>query len=164
VVALIGKGVKDSKSDRLEGLRKLGSQLASKFNAEKAQEINLSNPKNGLGNDEYLALLEGMILGNYQFIKYKSKKEANSLKTVNLMDASPKEAEIKELMNVCESTLLTRDLVNEPVIYLNTTQLSKEITKLSRKTGFSSRILSKAEITKMKMGGLLGVNRGGIRL
>jgi leucyl aminopeptidase len=50
--------------------------------------------------------------------------------------------------------------VNEPVITLNAIALSSAIQKLGKTYGFSVKVLHKNEIQKLKMGGLLGVNRG----
>ena len=160
VVALVHKDSKKSQSDTFEGLRKLGVQITHKFNSENAVSAEMFNVDNCLSEHEFLNLLEGMVLGSYQFQKYKSKKKPHTLKSVLLLNGGPKASMIKEMCNVAESTCVARDLINEPVITLNTSQLGKEITKLSKKNGFTAKLLNKSEIVKLKMGGLLGVNRG----
>ena len=42
--------------------------------------------------------------------------------------------ELEELNNIIEAVYVTRDLVNEPVIYLNAVKLSEEIKKLGKRT------------------------------
>lgn len=162
VVALVYKDSKKSMSDTFESLRRLGVQITQKFNSEKAGSAVMNNASDCLSESEYLNLLEGMVLGSYQFDKYKSKKKPHSLKSLQLINGGLKAGMIKEMTDVAVSTCLARDLINEPVITLNTVQLGKEINKISKKDGFSVKLFNKAIIEKLKMGGLLGVNRGSI--
>ncbi|MEQ8324472.1 MAG: leucyl aminopeptidase [Vicingaceae bacterium] len=163
VVLLIVKETKKSHSAYIDSLRKLGVQLLQKFNNEKAVDVYLTNPDEGMSEPEYLSILEGMILGSYQFDKYKSKKEVETVKNIHITGNNrPKSASLKELSAVCQATMTARDLVNEPVITLNAPQLGREIVKLGKKTGFTTKIYNKADIVRMKMGGLLGVNQGSI--
>lgn len=162
VVVVIYRDSKHSVSKNFEGLRKLGNELGHKLNAEKAEEAYLFCSDNSLAIAEYQSFLEGMMLGNYQFLKYKTDNKTNSLNNISLVGSALKNSDLKELSNVVASNFVARDLINEPVITLNTTQLAKEITQLGKKSGFSVKILSKAEIVKLKMGGLLGVNLGSV--
>lgn len=160
IAAIVYRDSKNSVSKNFENLRKLGNELGHKLNSEKAKDAVFYCSENSMAMSECLSFLEGLMLGNYTFQKYKSEKTPNSLNTINLVGNILKPADINELSSVVESTLLARDLVNEPVITLNTLKLAKEITTLGKKSGFSVKILNKAEIVKLKMGGLLGVNLG----
>ncbi len=162
IALIIYRDSKQSVSKNFENFRKLGNELGQKLNAEKAGQVYISCSPNDMATVEYSCFLEGMMLGNYQFLKYKSEGKPNTLETVHLVDGVLKASEIRELTNVVNSNFLARDLINEPVIHLNTLQLSKEITKAGKKSGFSVKILNKAEIVKLKMGGLLGVNMGSV--
>jgi leucyl aminopeptidase len=162
IAIIIQRDVKKSSASFYESLRKLGNEVGHKLNSEKAVDAYITSTENTLSADEYLCFLEGMALGNYQFLKYKTEKKKNTLSTIHLFGNAPKSAELTEMLHVCESNLLARDLVNEPVITLNTLQLAKEIGKIGKKAGFSVKILNKAEIVKLKMGGLLGVNLGSV--
>jgi leucyl aminopeptidase len=55
---------------------------------------------------------------------------------------------------------LARNLVNEPLSFLNTRQLCEEVKKISKEAGFKLEILGKKQIQSLKMGGLLAVNQG----
>ena len=55
---------------------------------------------------------------------------------------------------------MARDLVNEPVSYLDAVQYSKDIQKLGKQCGFMVEVLNKKQIESLKMGGLLAVNLG----
>ena len=57
---------------------------------------------------------------------------------------------------------LTRNLVNEPFSHLTAQDLAKEAVNSAKKFGIKSTVFNKEEIEKMKMGGLLAVNRGSL--
>lgn len=162
LAVLIRKDVKKSISSTLEKLRVLGSDIAQKLNSEKAGEVYVVNGPEALDQPELLCVIEGLILRNYQFNRYKTDKKSNTLEKVFITGVTPKESEINELINTLIATVKARDLVNEPVITLNTLALAKEISNMADKCGFKARILHKKEIEKLGMGGLLGVNRGSV--
>lgn len=58
--------------------------------------------------------------------------------------------------------LLARDLVNEPLIKLTATNFSERVVSLGQQLGFQVEVLNKANIESLRMGGLLGVNKGSI--
>jgi leucyl aminopeptidase len=109
------------------------------------------------------AFAEGMALGNYQFRKYLSSSEGqNSLRQLKVPSSLLSRKALTELQGLIAATCAARDLVNEPLSYLTAPQLAKEIKSLGKKTGFSVRVLNKAQIVKMGMGGLLAVNKGSV--
>jgi len=61
-----------------------------------------------------------------------------------------------------EATRLARDLVNEPGDVKTPTWLAKQAVKMAAETGgvVTCKVFKKTEIQKMKMGGVLAVNRG----
>lgn len=63
---------------------------------------------------------------------------------------------------MANATRLARDLVNEPGDTKTPTWLAKQATKMAAETNgvVTCRVFKKADIVKMKMGGLLAVNRG----
>ena len=98
--------------------------------------------------------LEGFYLSNYEFNRHKTtfKKTGFSIKT--------------KLDNVTGSVVrgvcIARDLVNEPLSHLNAEQLSKSLKKLSKEAGFKLEVLQEKTIKKLKMGGVLSVNKGSV--
>ncbi len=152
-----GKNASYHKEDvRLAGNEIL--QLLSQNKIGKVEVVNQCKENNTL---EYV---EGMVLGNYQFLKYfnNKKEKANSLKEIKIGKDSATTKEVNELNAVVEATCLARDLVNEPLSYLTAPQLSKEIQKAGKATGFSVEVFDKKKIEKLKMGGILAVNFGSI--
>ena len=115
------------------------------------------------GKTASLLLAEGLLLSNYQFLKYR--KDAETLKNGLLqIDFSAKiaDSDINELQALVKAVSWARDLVNEPVSFLTASQLAKEIELKGTEAKFSVSILEKSKIEALKMGGLLAVNKGSI--
>ncbi len=153
---------KKSPEQLLEICRKAGSTLADRCNEYKIKEAVIADieDKPALA----LALAEGMALGNYQFVKYKSTKEKDrhSLESIAINSRKLKDRDL-DMMNICmDATLRARDLVNEPANKLNAVQLSAAFEKLGKEAGFKVEVLKEAKIRALKMGGLLAVNMGSV--
>jgi leucyl aminopeptidase len=145
-----------------EIVRKAGDSIARLCNEFKLKEVVIADADNKPALS--LALAEGMILGNYQFIKYKSdkKKESNTLHTIYVNSQKLKEVDLLNMSICTEATCMARSLVNEPVNHLNAVKLAKEFERMGREAGFKVEVLSEAKIQSLKMGGLLAVNQGSI--
>ena len=146
----------------MESLRKTGNTLQKFFNDDKSTNVSIIDMQD---KAEYtLALVEGMALGSYQFLKYKSDKVKieNKLENVNIYSSTVTEDAINKMCITTEATFIARDLVNEPLEYLTAEMLSKEIQRMAKNAGFKVEVFNKTKIESLKMGGLLAVNRGSI--
>ncbi len=144
----------------LEDLRKYGAGAADAVNALKGKTINVVNQ---IGNEAYsLAVAEGIVLNNYQFVNHKSKADKNSLSTVNVCGKKSLQEKIKHLQICCEAVYAARNWVNEPVNILNAPALANEFKRMGKEAGFKVEVLDKKAIQKLKMGGLLSVNAGSV--
>ncbi len=153
----------DKKNDAAskQKLRNFGASITEFLNKNKATEVVFESL---VKNEDSLAIPEGMILANYQFLKYFTKKDQkkNSLEAVFIKETNIPTQKIDELMIVVESTYKARDLVNEPVSYLNAEKLSEEIELMGEEAGFRVDVLDQMKIETLKMGGLLAVNKGSL--
>ena len=113
--------------------------------------------------DAVIPFLEGFLLSNYQFLKYFSDKNERKFKIrkIELVNVTLKD-EINQLQNVIESVYWARDMVNEPVSYLDSLKLAEEIQNKGEKGNFNVEVFEKAKIEALKMGGLLAVNQGSV--
>lgn len=136
--------------------RKAASKLVEKANELKIKDLTISSTTSTIG-----AFTEALLLANYQFLKYYTEKKENSLKNVGLVGKITA-IELSEIVNITTATNLAKDLVNEPVSFLNATQLANEAKKMGKEAGFKVEVLSKSKIETLKMGGLLAVNKGSI--
>lgn len=162
-LTIIAKIKKETETSyRFQAARALGAKLKKVLNGEKAKEatfISLSAKA-----EDTLAVIEGIVLANYQFLTYKTgeRNKPNSLKELHVNVSNVSAADLKELYDVSVGTFAARDFVNEPVITLSATEWSKRITKLGEDTGFKTTVLDKKKIEALRMGGLLGVNKGSV--
>lgn len=142
----------------LNNARILGSKIYKALQKDKINNCFLKGLTE-LNKQEAYALIEGILITSYQFNKYK-KNSDNSINTLYIEKNSISLKELDELQKLICAQNIARDLVNEPVISLNALALSSEIQKLGKNYGFTVKVMHKTEIQKLKMGGLLGVNRG----
>lgn len=149
--------------DRLEELREKAYKSLSEINAQQIDSIAVDGDAS-VSADEIMAVIEGITLGSYRFLKYISKKSKKQchLQTLAIKSDKITATAINELTAVIEETCKARDLINEPVITLNTIKLEEWLKQSSKENGFSLKILDKAAIEKEKMGGLLAVNKGSV--
>ncbi len=115
------------------------------------------------------AATEAVMLANYNFDKYITKKEDSKQiqKAINLVidkKANSAEAErvLEEYTNLSENVIKTRNVVNEPANKLTPTTFAEYAQHQSEKCGFEVEILNKKEIEKLGMGSYLCVAQGSI--
>ena len=145
-----------------EQLRRHGSIVADSVNLNKGKDLYIYNQTKQQSLSLFAA--EGMVLGNYQFIKHKptAAKNKNTLQSIIIANSNIKQSQVDELNIVCSATILARDLVNEPVNYLNATDLSNAFKTMGKLSGFKVDVLNRKKIKELKMGGLLAVNAGSV--
>lgn len=147
---------------RLENYRVSGSKLTPVINEQKIHSLVLFDLDNKA--EEILAFAEGLALTNYQFLKYKKDpaEKLNSLNSIDIYSSIVDEKELDLLNIVIDGTCKARDMVNEPVAYLNAVKLAEEIELMGEKSGAKVEVLNKKKIESLKMGGLLAVNKGSV--
>ena len=145
-----------------EQLRRHGSIVADSVNLHKGKDLYIYNQTKQQSLSLFAA--EGMVLSNYQFIKHKptAEKNKNTLQSIIIANTNIKQSQVDELNIVCSATILARDLVNEPVNYLNATDLSNAFKAMGKLSGFKVDVLNRKKIKELKMGGLLAVNAGSV--
>ncbi len=146
----------------LEECRKKGNEINTHLRKEKISAITLKGVEENV--DGIIALAEGMALGSYDFDKYltKASETKSELKEILFADLWVPENKILELKIVVEAVFRVRDMINEPVSYLNAEKLAETFEEMGREAGFKTDIFDKEKIEALKMGGLLAVNWGSI--
>ena len=140
---------------RFEYARKAGAQAWSFIQEWSSPKVYYS----GEDLKYFQAFIEGLMLSSYRFDKYKSQKKdaPNILEIVNPHIDS---AFVKNLEATVHSVYESRNLVNEPAMFLDVPRFAKEIEQLGVKYGFETEILEREQIASLKMNGLLTVNLG----
>lgn len=148
--------------DKYEAIRKSGNLISKTLNRFKRESVTVIDEAND--KQAIVSVTEGLVLGNYQFLKYfrEVEKKNNALKTIFLDTRHLTPKDFEKLKVVLEATCIARNFVNEPVSYMTATQLSKEFQKLGHDAGFAVEVYDKNKIESLRMGGLLAVNKGSV--
>jgi leucyl aminopeptidase len=157
--------IKDGMSDfyRKEELRKTAYKVKNSIIGNAITDLVITGVDSFEGAIE--AFAEGLILSLYSFDKYitgEKSKNSNRYPKRILLHGNIQDASFKWLITITQSSYLTRNLINEPVNYLNATTLANEIRQMGMDSGFNVEVLNKGMIEALKMGGLLAVNKGSI--
>jgi leucyl aminopeptidase len=146
-----------------EELRKSAYDLRTRIKGNNHAELAITS------DDAYKGAIEdfteGLLLSIYSFDKYKTREEEGDkckYPSKLLLSGNIDEPDVKWLNYITDAAYFTRDLINEPVNYLNAAKLGFEIKKIGESAGMKVEVLSKSKIEALKMGGLLAVNKGSV--
>ncbi len=107
------------------------------------------------------AFIEGIVLGGYTFDRYKSSANGQSVIKVNFDEsAAAFKNDIDRSITICKAVRIARDLINMPGNDLPPRELAARAKKLASSCKIPLKIYGPAELTRLKMGALLGVARG----
>ena len=112
------------------------------------------------------AMVEGAILGSYQFTVYRS-EAASGQDVAEMRILIPKKGQLRQVTEgvrrgvaTAEATVFVRDLCNHPSNILTPTRVADEAKTIAKAEGITIKILEQKEMERLGMGALLGVARG----
>ncbi|MBW2465670.1 MAG: leucyl aminopeptidase [Deltaproteobacteria bacterium] len=112
-------------------------------------------------------LTEGLLLGAYQFRKYKKTVEEdepqsriNEIQLYSLKEKGAVNNGLSAGKAAAMAGTAARDMANEPGNVWTPTRFAEHGRKLAKTYSLSCKILSKSDMKRLKMGGILGVNSG----
>lgn len=143
-----------------ENCRMAGAAAVAHLNKIHASTVFINNESDFA--DAVTPFVEGMLLANYQFLRYKkdAEQQKNSLQTIEVHEDAITADELREIGIISEAVNIARDLINEPVIYLTAEQLAEQAQTLAKQAKFKAQVFGKKQIEHLGMGGLLAVNKG----
>lgn len=131
--------------------RKLGGKLASWIKAHAPASAALD-----CGPADQRELLVGLMMGAYEFSKYKAPvKEVPGPLTVVM----PK-ADFDEVKIICDAANMTREWAHEPASVINPWTLSDRAEAFSEKYGLSCTVLDDVQLREMGAGAIVAVGQG----
>jgi len=169
---IILAGLGDRSDVTVESLRRAAAAATRRAAQLKCRHVALELPVvKGISTEETAqAVTEGSVLSQYAFDKYKTEsKENGGLVTKFTVYSSDKglqkglKAGVDTATIIAEGVTIARDLANAPNNEIYPESLAKRATEIGRKAGFTTTVLDKRRIQALKMGGLLGVNKGSER-
>lgn len=118
----------------------------------------------------YQAYTEGMLLALYKYQRYKTvpPDEQREIESVTLLlsqrDAlKPTHGAVEQGQILADAVYFARDLINTPAQDKTPAILADHAQKLAKELGIQCKVLSKAELKKLGMGGILGVSQGSVQ-
>ncbi len=171
-VALIGVGPKGEHT--LSDLRDFAARAVKLGRAKGARTICLVVPHvSARQADAALGFcVEGAVLGDYRFDRYRKGDNNNSGAPVGTVLVSTdvggkrkpttsSRAAIKRAVAIGEATCMARDMVNEPAVAMTPDRIAELAKGLARKhSAIKCKVLSRAECEKLGMGLYLAVAAG----
>jgi leucyl aminopeptidase len=164
---LVGLGKSTELS--LDKIRQAAGTAARTIQSKKLKNFSilLSKHKNISIDDVAHSIIEGVLLSLYNFTKYKTleKEEKTDINNFTLLVQSKDmlgkvKSVIRDTQIVAEAVSFTRDIVNMPGSDATPAFLAKKAKEIAKGTGIKCRILSKPDMLKLGMGGILNVSRG----
>lgn len=152
---------KKTEHQTFENLRKLGAKALDFFDKEHIKNINLVSNSS---KDEVMSFVEGVCLASYCFDNYKTdpSRLIHPFDHISIIHSDIEVKDIEHLRIICEAIEKGKDLVNEPFSTLNAEALAQAIVNMSREANISVEVLHKEDIEKLRMGGILAVNKGSV--
>ena len=161
---VIALGLGSKQETTAETLRRAGGRLARKAREIRVEEVSLEWPRSF--NDGLVkAFVEGLILGSYQFMRYKTqlKDAPKGVQKVSLKTSPDAVAKVQRAVqmgvNYCEGALLARDLINGAPSDVTPKVLADTARKIA-KGPVKLKLYTKKDLRRMGAGGILGVNIG----
>jgi len=152
-----------------EILRGVGGLIAQNAEKTKSEDIAIVLPDflkavKGCGAEQ---IVEGLLLGDYRFIKYKKtatdKKTFSGIKKITIYCRKDSRV-IRRCVNRAQlssqAALTARDMANEPGNLWTPQHFAAFARKLAKKHSLKCKIYDKSQIARMGMGGIIGVNQG----
>lgn len=145
-----------------DNLRVAASNMIKEVKKYNYESINICH--NDLGNIQ--ALIEGIVLGGYEFNYYKSSNKTLALKTINIINENISkkfEKAFNDAIVIAEATNFTRSLVNMTPDDMTPDNLANEAIKLAENsTTLSTQVLKYKKLEKMGMNAICAVGRASV--
>jgi leucyl aminopeptidase len=161
---LIVLGLGPKKELSLESFRRVGGRLARKAREIRVEGVMVEWPRQFKDN-QVKAFAEGVILGSYQFNRYKTqvKDAPKGIRKfvfkvpTDIVSSMLKLIQLAE--DYCEGVVLARDLINGAPSDVTPKVLADVAVKIA-KGPIKLKLFTTKDLLKMGAGGLLGVNIG----
>jgi leucyl aminopeptidase len=167
---LVGLGTTEKENDQValrERFRNAGGSVATQCKSAKSGEIALHFPDDFTNQTLIGCFLEGLLLADYRFLKYKKPGKDDDpftgLESILLLtskgDKKLKKI-VSEVMRTVEAVHLARDMASEPGNGWTATHFAAHAIDLAKRRDLKCTILEKEEMEALGMGGILAVNQG----
>jgi leucyl aminopeptidase len=162
---VVGLGKRDELT--IDGLRRAGAAIARSARTVRSVATTLADaaPKHIDRLDVTAALVEGVVLGGYEFLRYKSDAKRSQLASLTLLGGTGArvQSSVDAALATANATCWARDLVNEPAAAKSPASFAAAATRLLRPRGVKVQVWSGAELTRRRLAGTVTVGMGSQR-
>jgi leucyl aminopeptidase len=151
----------------ISDLRKIAGTALRNLKSRGAKKLVFLTREGERGPAAGQAVVEGLIVGDFESNKYHTEKKEREIQSVALsgFDAAlwaDLTAAIDRGRVIAESQNFARDLVNEPSNKLTPRILAAKAEAMAKEAGLGIEILDERKIGELKMGALIGVAQGSV--
>lgn len=165
---VIFKGLGKLEKVDIESLRKLTGSTVKQCIKKDFSEVLIAVPSPKKIKQEMPdileAMMEGALLGNHLFDKYKEEKKHKPLEQISLFVTSEMAKKFSRLIPhvtaVCEGTILAREWVSTPSNEKSPVELAKSIMTVAEKEKLKATVFDVKALRKHKFGAILAVASG----
>ena len=141
--------------------------IASATAIKKLQTTKFENAKIILNEDlkaNFKGLIEGLFLGEYKFVNYKSEKEKRKINVEIVIDGENQVLEtiLKESKIIAKAVNKTRDMVNTPPADFYPKTMAKKAKKIAQDLELDSRVEGEKFLEENGMNAMLSVGRASV--
>jgi len=164
VALLVGVGPRDEVSTA--SLRRAAAAVARRASNITTVATTLASAAPGVDAAAAVyAVAEGLVLGAYQFLVYKTKGEPTKLRRVVILGSAGRAVNdaLERARVVTDAVTWARDIVNEPAGAKAPVEFAAAARKLLSANGVKVTVLDARQIEAQGMGGVVGVGQGSAR-
>ncbi|MEE8186765.1 MAG: leucyl aminopeptidase, partial [Nitrososphaerales archaeon] len=161
-ILLVGMGKREEFS--LDRLRQTGGTAVKAGQAGKLDrmvaEVSGMEDLSFSKADTSQAFAEGLVLGSYKFLDYKSDKGDDMvMNSVTLINGVSTEG-VRRAVAIAEGVILARDLASHPSNVVTPSRLASEARRLGREFDMWCKIMGREQFAKNGMGAFAAVSKG----
>jgi len=152
---------------RVSDLRRIAGTAVRHLKTRGVKKIVFLTREGERGPAAAQAVVEGMIVADFESDKYRTDRKNRQIESVALSGfdgglGADLTAAIENGRVIAESQNFARDLINEPSNKLTPRMLASRAEAMAKEAGLAIEILDERKITDLKMGALIGVAQGSV--
>jgi leucyl aminopeptidase len=140
-----------------EILRQAGGTASMFLNSKGIKDVAISTKVMSKRKIMPTDFLEGFLLANYSFTRYKKEKNKKGFRDITILSGENLKKQIKQSGIIASAALFARDLVNTPANDMTPSSLVRAARSLKK---VSVKVIEKKEAEKLGMGAFLSVAKG----
>lgn len=165
-ILAVGLGKKEEfNADKVREIAAKTIKQAEKLSKKKTVAFNIQNNGNMCCCKISSNAALGAMMGEYDFDKYKTKKNEEKIERVEILHCKPEKMTpaIEKAVVTGEAMNFTKDLIFEPAEYATPAKISEIAGTLANENGLEIKVFNKDELKAMNFNAFLAVGQGSVQ-